>query len=364
VTPGPELAQLTELKSNVTVYIEAKFLPAYLVPDHEIRPLLTKSGVSGLRQYASLGDGSPVRYAGNLADPTWMSINLGGYCESGCSFCFTEFIRHEPGLATSQVLAAIDRAASIRSIETIVFTGGEPTLRKNLPKLVEYAGSFGFRRIGVQTNGHRMSDSEYLSELVRAGMTSVLLSMHGAAASTHDEITKFDGSFEMAGRTLLLAEAKQLRVTVNYVVCQENLSECTRFADLIASQSASARVRFSFPIIEGAAWQSLDTVAISYEAFIAAVQEAVRAHPGRIEVANVPACVSSRLGLPATYGLLQRRSLLQVSPFAQRRVPRGEQAIRLESCGDCRFGNDCDGVQIPLLLRFPALSVYPVLGGG
>jgi MoaA/NifB/PqqE/SkfB family radical SAM enzyme len=361
------LEQFVELRTDTTLYIPPEHLPPYLVPDGDLGRVLTRFPVAGLRPAVSLGpmspdDGLTVRYAGNLVDPTWLSMNIGGYCTSRCSFCYTELIRHRPALSSRQVCEAIDQASAIPSLRAMVFTGGEPTLRRDLPRLVEHARSRGFRRIGVQTNGHRTADRSYLVSLVEAGVTGILLSLHGATASTHDGITGVDGSFAMACQTLRAADDLGIDITVNHVLCRQNSAGCREFVELIDSISTRAGIRFSFLIIEGAASENLPRIAISLDDFIAAVAPAIRNADriaDRVEVANVPACVSDRLRARPAYLLRQRRELLQVSPFAQHSELRGERGVKLEPCGTCTWAADCDGVQIPLLVRFNGLSVYP-----
>lgn len=61
-------------------------------------------------------------------------------------------------------------------IPHVVFTGGEPTLRDDLPVLVAAAESLG-QVTGVITNGQRLKDEAYLEELSQAGLDHLLIAL-------------------------------------------------------------------------------------------------------------------------------------------------------------------------------------------
>lgn len=59
-------------------------------------------------------------------------------------------------------------------IPQVIFTGGEPTLRPDLPELVEYAEKLG-QVTGLLTNGLRLSEPQYLHHLLNAGLDHIML---------------------------------------------------------------------------------------------------------------------------------------------------------------------------------------------
>ena len=59
-------------------------------------------------------------------------------------------------------------------IPHIVFTGGEPTSRPDLPDLVAYAESLG-QVTGLSTDGLRLSNREYLHDLLNGGLDHIMI---------------------------------------------------------------------------------------------------------------------------------------------------------------------------------------------
>jgi MoaA/NifB/PqqE/SkfB family radical SAM enzyme len=348
------------LPSHQLLYADPADISPFAVPDSELAGVLERFQVDGLRAASAPAlelDSRALPFFGNLVDPTWLSIQLGGQCDSKCTFCFTEWIRREPKLSFQQATRALDEAAEIPTVGAVVFTGGEPTIRNDLIKLAGYAAARRFQSIGLQTNGHRIANPVYLNRIATAGINEVLLSLHGVQASTHDRVTCHPGSFELAHRALkALGRRKDVATEVNFVVCPQNQREAQGLVALVCEAAPRASIRYSFPIIEGAAYDNLKATLPTLENYIETVAEAVRlAHTYNIRVstANVPACVSSAVGLPPNYVLSQRRTMLGVSPFVSSSIRRGELSAKVEACEECMFNQDCGGLQIAYLREFP-----------
>ncbi|MGC8491161.1 MAG: radical SAM (seleno)protein TrsS [Syntrophobacteraceae bacterium] len=107
-------------------------------------------------------------------------------CNLQCAFCFAD---SGPG-GKDPDRNAIER--SYRSVleaggpYNIQLSGGEPTLRDDLPEIISLGRSLGFGFIQVNTNGLRLAqDGNYAKELKNAGAASVFLQFDGIEDSTH-----------------------------------------------------------------------------------------------------------------------------------------------------------------------------------
>lgn len=123
-----------------------------------------------------------------------VEINLGYACNAKCPFCYYyESVvtkSNEHTLTTEDAKNQLLQAKML-GIEEIEFTGGEVTLRKDLPELIAYAKKkLGFSIVCLITNGIRLSKREYMASLVNAGIDDILFSVHGHDAYTHDYLTK------------------------------------------------------------------------------------------------------------------------------------------------------------------------------
>ena len=71
----------------------------------------------------------------------------------------------------------------------IVFTGGEATLRDDLPELIAHAESNG-QITGLNTNARRLSDENYVQKLVEAGLDHVQITVESCDEEIHDQMMR------------------------------------------------------------------------------------------------------------------------------------------------------------------------------
>ena len=92
--------------------------------------------------------------------PVLSEIALTYRCQNRCFFCYASAPdrgRSVPEMTTAQVQAVLDKIVDQAQVPTVSFTGGEPTLRADLPELIAYARGRGLRA-NLITNGLRCAD--------------------------------------------------------------------------------------------------------------------------------------------------------------------------------------------------------------
>lgn len=101
-------------------------------------------------------------------------------CNLKCTYCFASAGDHDvdPSLATIENgLENIYKASGACNLQ---LSGGEPTVRDDLPEIIAMARRIGFHFIQVNSNGLRLAeDPEYVKRLQRAGLNSVFLQFDG-----------------------------------------------------------------------------------------------------------------------------------------------------------------------------------------
>ena len=125
-------------------------------------------------------------------------------CNLRCRYCFAE------GGAEAEDPSAEECRSAIREIvrqcgqPLLQFSGGEPTLRDDLPELIRCAREAGCSYTQVNTNGIRLArDPDYAERLAEAGTDIVFLQFDG----TKDEIYR-----ELRGENLLETKLEAIRV--------------------------------------------------------------------------------------------------------------------------------------------------------
>jgi 7,8-dihydro-6-hydroxymethylpterin dimethyltransferase len=107
-------------------------------------------------------------------------------CDLRCSYCFAgsgSTSHSDPDIET--VKSWLEALLASGHPCNIQLSGGEPTLRDDLPEIVALGRAMGFRFIQLNTNGLRLArDPAFVERLKEAGLASVFLQFDG----TDDEI--------------------------------------------------------------------------------------------------------------------------------------------------------------------------------
>lgn len=111
--------------------------------------------------------------------PCCVLLEVTGRCNLGCPVCFAD-AAHHPDLSMEQIGQWYQRLLEAGGPFNIQLSGGEPTLRDDLPEIIRLGRSFGFTFFQLNTNGIRLAqDPDYLCKLVEAGLSTVFLQFDG-----------------------------------------------------------------------------------------------------------------------------------------------------------------------------------------
>ncbi len=125
-------------------------------------------------------------------------LEITGRCNLACPVCFADAGAQAGPDPSLPVIEEWYRTALHKSgpHNIVQLSGGEPTLRDDLPAVIALGRELGFPFIQVNTNGVRLAaDRDYAGELKRAGLFSVFLQFDG----TEDRIYR-----AIRGRSLFL----------------------------------------------------------------------------------------------------------------------------------------------------------------
>lgn len=119
-------------------------------------------------------------------------IHLTSRCNLSCPVCFAdsdESSDHEPSFDDlSHMFRAI---AAKPTTPTVQLSGGEPTIREDLPRIIRLAKARGINHLLLNTNGLRLaSEAHYARKLAQAGLDTVYLQFDGLRDSTYLSLRK------------------------------------------------------------------------------------------------------------------------------------------------------------------------------
>jgi len=152
--------------------------------------------------------------------PYRMDLALTYRCNDDCAHCYNARPRDFAEISTSQWMQILDKLWAL-GIPHVVFTGGEPTLRDDLPELVAHAEQNG-QITGLNTNARRLSDEKYLHSLVEAGLDHVQITLESHDPEIHDAMVRRKGAWSQTVQGLKNALSSRLFVMTNTTLLQDN----------------------------------------------------------------------------------------------------------------------------------------------
>jgi len=163
-----------------------------------------------------------------------VDIKVGFQCNNHCRFCVQGDKREKYPDKTTKEIKKILREAR-KKHEALVFTGGEPTIRKDLPDLVEYAKGLDFKVIQIQTNGRMFAYKKFCEDLIKKGANEFALALHGPNAKIHDGLTVAVGSFEQTTAGIKNLKSLGQHILMNTVITKPNYKYLPQIAKLLVS---------------------------------------------------------------------------------------------------------------------------------
>jgi radical SAM protein with 4Fe4S-binding SPASM domain len=194
--------------------------------------------------------------------PLRMDLALTFRCQNDCVHCYAGGPHETPELATAQWKSVIDKLSEI-GVFILTFTGGEPTLREDLPELLVYAQNKGMVT-GLISNGRRLKDKAYVDVLERSGLDFVQITLESHKPQIHDLMTSSKGSWKETVAGIRNAVQSQIYVSTNTTLSKHNAPTFLTTIDYINSLGVDAFGCNSL-IYSGKAPSASEKFALSFE---------------------------------------------------------------------------------------------------
>ncbi len=159
-------------------------------------------------------------------------------CAYACKHCRAD-AQHKPHpeeLSTQEGLRLIDRLAEFGN-PILVFTGGDPMMRRDLFELIAYATGKGLR-CSLTPTATALPTLERLEQAKQAGIRRIALSLDAPTPAVHDDFRQIAGSWERTMRILHNARMAGLSVQVNTTVTRFNVGSLPEMVPFIEEVKA------------------------------------------------------------------------------------------------------------------------------
>ena len=179
-----------------------------------------------------LGLETVMPFSARPSAPYRMDLAVTYRCNNDCAHCYNARERDFPELSTEQWFKVMDDLWAL-GVPHIIFTGGEATLRNDLPELIAHAESNG-QITGLNTNARRLSNQRYVQTLVDAGLDHVQITVESCDEQVHDEMMRAKGAFKQTIQGLRNALNSKLFVMTNTTMLRTNVHTIPDTLDFLA----------------------------------------------------------------------------------------------------------------------------------
>ncbi|HSJ53806.1 MAG TPA: radical SAM protein, partial [Anaerolineae bacterium] len=252
--------------------------------------------------------------------PVLSEIALTYRCQNRCTFCYAsapERGRQVPEMTTGQVIQILDVIVDHARVPTVSFTGGEPTLRPDLPALIAHAKGRRLRT-NLITNGLRCGANGYVDTLAAAGLDSAQVSLEAADPAIHDAVVGRRGAWHATVRGIRHLKAAGIHVHTNTTINSLNRDSLLDLVDFLAGMG-QPYLSMNMVIRTGDAVGSMEIGYQEIGALVVPLKERANRHGMKfVWYSPVPLCLFN----PVAHGLGSQScsaadGLLSVAPDGQ-----------------------------------------------
>lgn len=277
-------------------------------------------------------------------------LRLGMACNNRCIFCVTGADRSMESFSFDTVRRILKENRN--RYDSLVLTGGEPTLRRDFFDILDFSCKLGYAMM-LQTNGRLFAFQRFCKKIFQYNLR-FSININGPTAKIHDDITGVPGSFRQTVQGIKNLQESGADILVKVLLTKTNYKYLLRTAQFVATLGVK-NIWFVFLTPYGSAGANFDAVVPSFSDVAFPLEQAfrwLRRNTGvKISLEGFPHC---RLA-PEDHPLITETRFTQDSldgliPVGRRpvynckreRVSRQKQ--KFPDCGDCLYDTRCEGV--------------------
>jgi MoaA/NifB/PqqE/SkfB family radical SAM enzyme len=166
----------------------------------------------------------------------YLAVNLDPVmaCNLRCKMCYftdADYVKTLKGQFNDDDLELVAKTIFKRALKLQIGCGTEPTLFKNLPKIVKLGKTYNVPYISLTTNANLLNE-EKIEELLQAGLNEFTISLHGVTKESYENFMKKASyeKFHNAFRAFEKLKSKyNFKVRINYTFNKDNFYELDQF---------------------------------------------------------------------------------------------------------------------------------------
>jgi radical SAM protein with 4Fe4S-binding SPASM domain len=197
---------------------------------HQLEEIIHSSDLCPIHD---LGIETLAPFSKKPSAPYRMDLALTYRCNNACHHCYNLPGRAKNELNTQQWKDVLSKLWQI-GIPHIVFTGGEPTLRNDLPELIRHSEHLG-QINGINTNGRKLKDNRMLKRYRDAGLDHIQITIESSIPEVHDQMVNHPGAWRETVAGIQNAVNENFYVMTNSTLLHTNQNSLGNTLDFLAN---------------------------------------------------------------------------------------------------------------------------------
>ena len=276
-------------------------------------------------------------------------LHLNYKCNNNCMFCSVGIqlnnVYKEKSTEYFKGILEIER----NQHDCVVFTGGEPTLRKDVFELVKYAQDLGYSII-FQTNGRMFSYHGFTKKFAYIDNIDFVVNICAHRPEIHDYITRVDGSFNQTIRGIENLMNLGKNVTADVVINKLNYKHLKDICEYL-SEKGITNIKLSFVEPNGLAY-------INFEKIVPKISEVKVFLEKTLTLENNGINIVTE-GFPFCFLDTPKRSIEYLESCDIKHIRVREDKSKVPACKNCVYNSYCEGMWKNYLLKFGDSEFVP-----
>jgi len=289
----------------------------------------------------------PAKYLpeiSNIFQPKLGTILISYRCDNNCIFCAPAPKRSKGGILENKVVLDWINRYTQKELFLVSLSGaGDPLYNKNIFRYIEMLRDKGIVPY-VYTNGQLITKS-ISKKLLQAGLSDILLSIHGPNNKIHDYHTSNEGSFFKAINSMQLLLDSGFYIQTNTVITRWNIDLLEEMIDLMMVRYHIHEMAFSYPEIRGNVHNCTEMI-INYQAVRCPLEKAIMEtikFDKKLILDNLPLCLLGN----RDYLTMPDVDIYYKDDFYDTVIKPSKNGRRyLDKCENCPEINKCIGIDI------------------
>jgi MoaA/NifB/PqqE/SkfB family radical SAM enzyme len=288
-----------------------------------------------------------------------LDIVLGYDCNLACSYCTITDPMRLRSLPTARVAQELARAAAA-GFRDASFTGGEPTIFRDLPALVRVARRLGFERVKVASNGLRYADARYLDHLVESGVNQFHVSVHARSDAAYDATVRREGAAELRRRALQNLVDRALDPVADLVLKEDTYRDLAAWIEDLAALGIGRFALWFVSLTDGNRGRTEQLPRLTDVApFVTEAFERARRAGREVTSLHVPRCFVPGYEAHVKHPGEGHVRVVTPDDVFELRDSKLAGGVKPPACSACRFEPRCPGLRADYVEQFGTGEVAP-----